>query len=149
MTRRPGRVRAPECVGPECPQISDGQPHFEVQAEAAATLTDLVFVAMSIHLKTIMEIPAIPRSGVHRAVQAGVLHIDGGADSCGFSWLRCCLPLGLFCCSAEIRQGYYLVSGFAFSYLAALVNSWILLVEILNKDLPESEASQITSVWLK
>ncbi len=41
------------------PPLSEWQPVFEVQAEAAATLTGLVFVAVSINLAKIIEIPGL------------------------------------------------------------------------------------------
>jgi hypothetical protein len=41
-------------------QISDWQTYLAVQAGAAATLTGLVFVAVSINLARILSIPGLP-----------------------------------------------------------------------------------------
>jgi modulator of FtsH protease len=49
--------------------LADWQTFFAVQAGAAATLTGLVFVSMSINLSRIMEIPGLPGRAVESLAQ--------------------------------------------------------------------------------
>jgi modulator of FtsH protease len=49
--------------------LADWQPLFEVQAEAAATLTGLVFVAVSINLSQVIKTPGLPGRAAESMLQ--------------------------------------------------------------------------------
>jgi hypothetical protein len=87
--------------------------YLSVQAEAAATLTGLVFVAVSINL-------GHPRTwGITRIIQTQLATVPFCFS--GILLLRGS-PAGL----------YWLAPGLIFSLAAGVASAWILLVEILR-----------------
>jgi len=61
------------------PPLAEWQTFFAVQAGAAATLTGLVFVAVSINLSRIMEIPHLPGRAVESLMQLLQVFFVAGA----------------------------------------------------------------------
>ena len=92
--------------------LSEWQTLFSVQAESAATLTGLVFVAVSINLSRILSSPGL----AGRAAESIAQFLQFLA--------AICLLTGS---SAGL---YWLVPGFLLSFFAGVVNAWILLIEI-------------------
>lgn len=158
--------------------LADWQTLLAVQASAAATLTGLVFVAVSINLRKIVETPGlagraaesliqflqvffistaalIPRQpiqdlaielltvGVVSWLLQGVSQIRYARARSGhpLHWLLVrtvqtqLASIALFAGAVLLLQGnisgaYWLVPGFGFSFVAGVVNAWVLLVEI-------------------
>jgi hypothetical protein len=158
--------------------LSEWQTFFSVQAECAATLTGLVFVAVSINLTKILTSPGLPGRAAESIAQflqvfficsAGLIP-GQKAMALGLeavvvrllSWLLQILSqvryarsrsghpkwwliaralkthigsLPLFVASLYLLDGSaaglaWLVPGFLLSFLAGVVNAWILLIEI-------------------
>jgi hypothetical protein len=158
--------------------LSDWQTLLSVQAESAATLSGLVFVAVSINLKTVLTSPGLPGRAAESLAQflqvffvSTVALIPGqtpgalaaeiivvallcwalqGASQIRYArsksghpkwWLIVrivqthlgSIPLFIaaillfFVSPAGL---YWLVPGFLFSFLAGVMNAWILLIEI-------------------
>jgi modulator of FtsH protease len=151
---------------------------LSVQAEAAATLTGLVFVAVSINLGRVLDVAGLPGRAAESILQlleifvmasaalipgqsakhAGTEFLCVGAifwmaQAAGqirylriraghpWSWFVYRAILGQsaaapFCVAGiEMLRGdcggfYWLIPGFGFSFLAAVVSAWVLLVEI-------------------
>jgi modulator of FtsH protease len=158
--------------------LSEWQTFFSVQAECAATLTGLVFVAVSINLTKILVSPGLPGRAAESIAQflqvffiCSMGLIPGqNAAALGFEtvvvvflcWLlqifsqvrysrsRSGHPkwwliartlkthlgsIPLFVASLYLHGGsatglYWLVPGFLLSFLAGVINAWILLIEI-------------------
>jgi len=161
-------------------ELSDWQSLFAMQGGAAATLTGLVFVAVSINLARIMEVPGLPGRAAESILQflqvffvamvaliprqpaaalaveiLVIVVISWVAQLCGqiryarsraghpVSWLvrRVVMTqLGtvpffiaaLLVLAGDARGLYWLVPGFAFSFVAGVTSAWVLLVEILR-----------------
>jgi hypothetical protein len=151
-----------------------------VQAEAAATLMGLVFVAVSINLQKIMSFPGLPgRAGESilqlfqvflistvclvpeqssRTLAIEVLAISLSSWIVQLVMLRSYLRImgdhpkswityraalsqlatipflvaGLMLLEGSETALYWLVPGFVFSFVAAVISAWVLLVEILR-----------------
>jgi modulator of FtsH protease len=161
-------------------QLSDWQTLLAVQAGAAATLTGLVFVAVSINLSRIIAFPGLASRAAESVGQflqvffictaaliprqpIAVLGIEILSIAL-FSWAMQLIALiqhsnswpahphlwlviriaqtqlpsiPLFVAGVYLLLGlptglYWLVPGFVFSFLAAVVNAWVLLVEVLR-----------------
>jgi hypothetical protein len=160
--------------------IAEWNALLAVEAGAAATLTGLVFVAVSINLTRIMSIPGLPgRAGesimqflevflistvalIPRqperifAIEVLVIAVvSWGAQVTGqvryllvrtghpWSWFVSRAVLCQFATVPFLVAGitlllgvpgaiYWLVPGFAFSFVAGIVSAWVLLVEILR-----------------
>ena len=158
--------------------LSEWQTFFSVQAECAATLTGLVFVAVSINLTRVLASPGLPGRAAESIAQflqvfficsTGLIPGQNasalGLESVVFvllCWLlqtfsqvnysrsRSGHPkwwlvartvkthlgsIPLFVASFYLLEGspsglYWLVPGFLLSFLAGVVNAWILLIEI-------------------
>jgi modulator of FtsH protease len=162
------------------PPLSEWQTLLAVQAGAAATLTGLVFVSVSINLAKILAFPGLPSRAAESIVQflqvffictamliprqpttaiaAEILTIAL------FSWVMqtiaqvryarsrsghprlwlfirivqtqlASIPffVGSVCLLLDLPQGlYWLVPGFAFSFVAGVANAWVLLVEVVR-----------------
>jgi hypothetical protein len=160
------------------PPLSEWQTLFSVQAECAATLTGLVFVAVSINLTKILASPGLPGRAAESIAQflqvfficsAGLIP---GLNTAALGlesvvvvllcWVLQILSqvnyvrsrsghpkwwliartlkthmgsIPLFVASFYLLEGspaglYWLVPGFLLSFLAGVVNAWILLIEI-------------------
>ena len=162
------------------PPLSEWQTLFAVQAGAAASLTGLVFVAVSINLARIIETPGL--SG--RAAES-IVHFLQVFFVCTATLIprqpMTCLAVEIFTVgllswamqvATQIRHAkshsghprvwlivrtvqtqlasvpfivaallllygspaglFWLVPGFAFSFLAGVANAWVLLIEILR-----------------
>ena len=162
------------------PSLSEWQTLFALQAGAAATLTGLVFVAVSINLARIIAFPGLPSRAVESVIQfLQVFFICTGALVPGqprvvlaaeilaialLSWfiqivgivryarLRVGHPRlwliirivqthlsstpllvgGICLLVASPASLYWLVAGFAFSFVAGVANAWVLLVEVVR-----------------
>lgn len=160
--------------------LSEWQPLLSMQAGAAATLTGLVFVAVSINIGRILETPGlsgraaesiqhflqvffvcsaamIPRQGAlalasEILVSAAVLLVTQTVIQVRYSirgykhpriWLSmrvvqtqlASLPFVIAAVLILLQSPaslYWLVPGFAFSFLAGIANAWVLLIEILR-----------------
>jgi modulator of FtsH protease len=160
--------------------LSEWQTLFGVQASAAATLTGLVFVAVSINLTQILSVPGLPGRAVESILQflqvffictAALIprqpttvlavevlsiailswglqvatHVRYARSRSGhpLTWLLARIVqtqlagIPFFVAGIYVSMGssaglYWLVPGFAFSFLAGVANAWILLVEILR-----------------
>lgn len=161
-------------------QLADWQTYFAVQAGAAATLTGLVFVAVSINLTRILSVPGLPGRAFDALLQllqvffiasfTLVPHQSAPALATEIlviavlsliaqfisqtryarlqpdhprSWLATRIILSLaaalpFCfCGVLLLPGspaaiFGLVLGCIFSFVAAVMGAWILLIEILR-----------------
>ncbi len=142
--------------------ISAWSNYFSAMAEVAATLTGLVFVAVSINLSRILTIPGLPG----RAAES-ILHLMGAViiattalipqqqqRTPGSRYLRSktghprqwavtrivqtqfatapFLISGVLLLRLSPAGLYWLAPGFVFSLLAGVANAWVLLVEILR-----------------
>jgi hypothetical protein len=160
--------------------LIEWQTFFSVHAECAATLTGLVFVAVSINLKTILNSPGLPgraaeslaqflqvfficsavlipgQSAEVLAAEVMVIAFLGWALQTASqvayarsrsghpkSWLLTRITLTqlgsipLFVGAVSVLKGsstgiYWLLPGFFVSFLAGILNAWILLIEILR-----------------
>jgi modulator of FtsH protease len=160
--------------------INEWQTLLSVQAGAAATLTGLVFVAISINLSRILATPSLPARGAESlfqflqvffistvaliprqaitslAVEILVIallswglqiawHIRYAMSRSGHPkvWLivrivqtqLASIPFfvaGVCLLTGSAAGFYWLVPGFAFSFIAGVANAWVLLVEILR-----------------
>jgi len=158
--------------------LSDWQTLLSVQAESAATLTGLVFVAVSINLKTVLTTPGLPGRAAESLAQflqvffvstialipgqtAGALAIEiiaiallcwalQFASLINYAWSKSGHPkwwlivriaqthlasIPFFVAAICLLFGspaglYWLVPGFLLSFLAGVMNAWILLIEI-------------------
>jgi hypothetical protein len=164
----------------EPPPISEWQTLLAVQAGAAATLTGLVFVAVSINLGKIVAIPGLPGRAAESLLQflkvffictvaliprqpitevaLGILgialfswgmqvawHIRYARSRSGHPklWLMIRIvqtqlaSVPLFIAGAQLLLWppaglYWLVPGFAFSFIAGVANAWVLLIEVVR-----------------
>jgi hypothetical protein len=162
------------------PQLADWQTYFAVQAGAAATLTGLVFVAVSINLTRILSVPGLPGRAFdallqllqvffiasftlvpHQSAQALATEILVIAvfsliaqlisqtryarlqPDHPRSWLAIRITLSLaaalpfYFCGLLLIPGlpaaiFGLVLGCIFSFVAAVMGAWVLLIEILR-----------------
>jgi hypothetical protein len=160
------------------PPLSEWQTFFSVQAESAATLTGLVFVAVSINLARILASPGLPGRAAETIAQflqvffiSTAVLIPGqkprplAAEILGVVLLCWVLQVGVQVKYARSRSGhptlwiasrivqtqlcsiplflagillltgsstaiYWLIPGFFLSFLAGVINAWVLLVEI-------------------
>jgi hypothetical protein len=160
--------------------LADWQPLFAVQAGAAATLTGLVFVAVSIYLPRIIDTPGLAGRAAESLIQflqvffasttaliprqpLQALAIEllavavlswalQGISQIRYARARSGHPLhwllvrtvqtqlasigflvgGIFLLRGDARGLYWLVPGFAFSFVAGVANAWVLLIEILR-----------------
>jgi hypothetical protein len=160
--------------------LSDWQTLFAVQAGAAATLTGLVFVAVSINLARIIAFPGLPSRAAESILQflqvffictatliphqpGGLLgievlvvsvfswtmqviaHVRYGRSRSGHPrlWLiirvlqtqLASFPFfiaGICLLTGSQAGPYWLVPGFAFSFMAGVANAWVLLVEVVR-----------------
>ena len=158
--------------------LSEWQTFFSVQAESAATLTGLVFVAVSINLARILTSPGLPGRAAETIAQflqvffiSTAVLIPGqkprplAAEILGVVLLCWVLQVGVQVKYARSRSGhptlwiasrivqtqmctiplflagillltgsptaiYWLIPGFFLSFLAGVINAWVLLVEI-------------------
>jgi hypothetical protein len=158
--------------------LSEWQTFFAVQAECAATLTGLVFVAVSINLTKILMSPGLPGRAAESIAQflqvffiCTAALIPGqtgqvlGIEVISIALLCWALQIYSQIIYARSRSGhpkwwliartltthlssiplliatpwllygaspglYWLVPGFVFSFLAGVLNAWILLIEI-------------------
>jgi hypothetical protein len=158
--------------------LSDWQTLLSVQAESAATLTGLVFVAVSINLQRVLSSPGLPGRAAESLAQflqvffvSTIALIPGQtaaalateivavallcwALQCGSQinyarsksghpkwWLVTRIAqthlgsIPLFVAAIYLLAGspaglYWLVPGFLLSFLAGVMNAWILLIEI-------------------
>jgi hypothetical protein len=160
--------------------LSEWQTLFSVQAECAATLTGLVFVAVSINLATILKSPGLPgraaeslaqflqvffistlmlipgQTSVALAAEIGVVALLCWAlqfaSLMNYAWSRSrsghpkwwllvrvvqthlgSVPLfiaAIYLLLGSATGFYWLVPGFILSFLAGVMNAWILLIEI-------------------
>jgi modulator of FtsH protease len=158
--------------------LAEWQTLFSVEAGCAATLTGLVFVAVSINIAKILAAPGLPGRAAESIAQflqvffvcmagmiprqpAGALAVEiicvallcwtlqlisqinyARSRSVYPQWWLVtrvvqtqlgCLPLfvGAICIlSGASASLYWLALGFFFSFLAGVVNAWILLIEI-------------------
>jgi hypothetical protein len=158
--------------------LSEWQTFFSVQAETAATLTGLVFVAVSINLARILTSPGLPGRAAETIAQflqvffiSTAVLIPGqesrplAAEILGLTLLCWALQVGVQAKYATHRAGhptlwiasrivqtqlcsiplflagfllltgssaaiYWLIPGFFLSFLAGVINAWVLLVEI-------------------
>jgi hypothetical protein len=163
-----------------CGATTEWNALLAVQAEAAATLTGLVFVAVSLNLDKVLTVPGVSGRAAESVLQllevffistvaliprqsATMMAIEflaiglvfWTAQSIGhvrylrsrsghpWSWFLYRTVLGqlatipfvvaALCLLAGICNGiYWLVPGFVFSFAAAMVSAWVLLVEILR-----------------
>ncbi len=160
------------------PALSEWQTLFALQAGAAATLTGLVFVAVSINLARILAFPGLPSRAAESIIQflqvffvcTGVL-IPGqppvvvAVEVIAIALLSWVIQIVGIVRYARARVGhprlwliirivqtqlastpllvagicllldypagpYWLVAGFAFSFVAGVANAWVLLVEV-------------------
>jgi modulator of FtsH protease len=160
--------------------FSEWQTLWTVQASASATLTGLVFVAVSINLARIVAFPGLPSRVAESIVQflqvffiCTALLIPGqtlaaaGAEVLGialFAWVLQAIWLVRY---ARSRTGhprlwlairilqtqlanmpllvagvclvlgsaagfYWLAGGFAFCFIAGVLNAWVLLIEVVR-----------------
>jgi hypothetical protein len=162
------------------PPLLEWQTLFAVQAGAAATLTGLVFVAVSINLGRVMAIPGLPGRAGESIVQflqvffistvaliprqplttlaievlvisvaswsvqvAGQVRYGMSRSGQPWSWLATRVVMTQFAtvpfCVASVlllpgnlAGTYWLIPGFAFSFVAGVISAWVLLVEILR-----------------
>jgi modulator of FtsH protease len=160
--------------------IADWQTLFAVQAGAAATLTGLVFVAVSINLPRIIATPGLAGRAAESLIQflqvfflstaalipkqplrslaiellviAVLSWVLQGISQIRYARVRSGHPLhwlvvrtvqtqiasiAFLGSSVLLVRGdsaglYWLVPGFAFSFVAGVANAWVLLVEILR-----------------
>lgn len=158
--------------------LSEWQTFFSVQAETAATLTGLVFVAVSINLARILASPGLPGRAAETIAQflqvffiSTAVLIPGqkarplAAEILGVAllcwvlqvgvqvkyathraghptlWIAsriiqtqlCSIPLflaGILLLTGSSTAIYWLIPGFFLSFLAGVINAWVLLVEI-------------------
>jgi hypothetical protein len=162
------------------PPLPEWQPFLSVQAEAAATLTGLVFVAVSINLARIMAVPGLPGRAGESILQllqiffissmilipreplstlaseiflvalaswifqvVGQIRYGRSRADHPLAWLLTRIvgsqlaTLPFFVAAALLFLGnpyglYWLLPGFALSFVAGLISAWVLLVEILR-----------------
>ncbi len=158
--------------------LSEWQALLAVQAGAAATLTGLVFVSVSINLAKIIAFPGLPSRAAESIVQflqvffictamliprqpttaiaaeilvialfswimQNIAHVRYARSRSGHPrlWLiirivqtqLASIPLFIGCVYLllDLPAGlYWLVPGFAFSFVAGVANAWVLLVEV-------------------
>jgi hypothetical protein len=158
--------------------LSEWQTLLSVQAESAATLTGLVFVAVSINLAKVLTSPGLPGRAAESLAQflqvffvsttalipgqrAGALAAEIIAVALLCWALQCASQINyarsksghprwwlvtrivqthlgsipLFVAAIYLLSGssaglYWLVPGFLLSFLAGVINAWILLIEI-------------------
>jgi hypothetical protein len=158
--------------------LSDWQTLLSVQAESAATLTGLVFVAVSINLKTVLASPGLPGRAAESLAQflqvffvsTVMLIPEQTAPALAAEIIAVALLCWALQCASQIKYArsksghpkwwlivriaqthlgsiplfvgaifllfgsstglYWLVPGFLLSFLAGVMNSWILLIEI-------------------
>jgi hypothetical protein len=158
--------------------LSEWQTLFSVEAESAATLTGLVFVAVSINLARVLSSPGLPGRAAEsiaqflqvffistaaliprqttRALSTEILAVAFLCLALQFTsqinyarsrsghpkwWLVTRIlqallgGVPLFCGAIYLLMGssaglYWLVPGFFLSFLAGVLNAWILLIEI-------------------
>ncbi len=158
--------------------LAEWQTLLSVQAESAATLTGLVFVAVSINLQRVLTSPGLPGRAAESLAQflqvffVSTTALIPGQTSAALAteivavtllcWALQCVSqikyarsksghpkwwlvtriaqthLGsvpLFVASIYLLEGsstglYWLVPGFLLSFLAGVINAWILLIEI-------------------
>jgi modulator of FtsH protease len=158
--------------------LAEWQTLFSVQAECAATLTGLVFVAVSINLAKIIAVPGLPGRALESLAQilqvffistAALIPQQAagwfGGEALALTLLSCVLQVASQIRYARLRAGhpkvwliervvammvgtvplaiasvllftgspvglYWLMPGFVFSFLAGVLNAWILLIEI-------------------
>jgi modulator of FtsH protease len=160
------------------PALSEWQTLFALQAGAAATLTGLVFVAVSINLARILAFAGLPSRAAESIIQflqvffictavliprqppvalavevlaiallswviqiVGIIRYSRSRVGHPRLWLiirivqtqlaSAPLLVGGVCLLLDSPAGlYWLVAGFAFSFVAGVANAWVLLVEV-------------------
>jgi hypothetical protein len=96
--------------------------YFSVLVGAAATLTGLVFVAVSINLTR-------ARRRILNAVAARSYRARGGDSR---DWRLPVVSAGILLLRGSPAGFYWLVPGFMFSLFSGVASAWVLLVEILR-----------------
>jgi hypothetical protein len=162
------------------PALSEWQTLFALQAGAAATLTGLVFVAVSINLARILAFPGLPSRAAESIIQflqvffictaaliPGQSRVVLAAEILGIALLSWAIQVVGIIRYSRSRAGhpllwlvirivqtqlastpllvagtclllgspaglYWLVAGFAFSFVAGVTNAWVLLVEVVR-----------------
>ena len=92
-------------------------------ATAAATLTGLLFIAVSINLKEILDNAPLPGRAAQRPLTRVVPMAVSGA---------CVIVAGVSEVAGAGGGLYWLVPATVLAILAGLVNTWVLLVEIMR-----------------
>jgi hypothetical protein len=139
--------------------LSEWQTLLAVQAGAAATLTGLVFVAVSINLAKIIAFPGLPSRAAESIVQflqvfficTTMLIPRQPGEAITAEILAIALSSWVMQVVAHIRYArarsgqpllwliirmpaglYWLVPGFIFSFVAGVANAWVLLIEVVR-----------------